>query len=63
MTICETCAASAISTAPTKIRAKSAMAVTRNEEFWVEVIREASRDSDPPPALHRVQKLRAIFRE
>ena len=37
-------------------------AVSDNELFWIEVIRQASRDSDPGPTLKRVQKLRAIFR-
>jgi hypothetical protein len=37
--------------------------ITRHEEFWISVIRQASRDSDPPPTLNRVQKLRALFRE
>jgi hypothetical protein len=60
---CETCGASSISNSSWKLRAGSAIAITRNEEFWIEVIREASCDSDPPPALHRVRKLRAIFRE
>lgn len=37
-------------------------AVTRNEEFWLEVIRQASGDSDPPPNLDQVRRIRAIFR-
>lgn len=37
-------------------------AVTRNEEFWLEVIREASSDSDLPPNLDQVRRIRAIFR-
>lgn len=37
--------------------------ISKHEEFWIEVIRQASRDSDPPPTLERVQKLRALFRE
>jgi hypothetical protein len=39
------------------------MSITRNEEFWIEVIRQASHDTDPPPNLARVQKVRAIFRD
>ncbi|TIV61845.1 MAG: hypothetical protein E5V80_02635 [Mesorhizobium sp.] len=35
--------------------------ITPNERFWIEVIRLASRDSDPAPTLDRVQKLRTIF--
>ena len=38
------------------------VALTRNEEFWIEVIRQASRDADPPPSLDRVRRLRAVFR-
>ena len=37
--------------------------VSKHEEFWIDVIRHASRDTDPPPTLDRVQKLRALFRE
>jgi hypothetical protein len=59
MTGCKTCGAIHVGTFA---RAGSGLEVTRNEEFWLEVIREASRDSDPPPTLHQVQKLRAIFR-
>jgi hypothetical protein len=36
--------------------------LTEHERFWVEVIREASRDSDPPPSLRLVRLLRRIFR-
>jgi hypothetical protein len=36
--------------------------VTRNERFWLEVIRLASWDTDPAPTLEKVQKLRLIFR-
>jgi hypothetical protein len=35
--------------------------ITANERFWLEVIRLASWDSDPPPTLDKVQKLRMIF--
>ena len=35
--------------------------ITTNERFWLEVIRVASRDSDPAPTLERVQKLRMLF--
>lgn len=37
--------------------------VTVNERFWIEIIRLASRDRDPPPTLKRVQQLRLVFRE
>lgn len=37
--------------------------ISKNEEFWIQVIRQATRDSDPPPTLDRVRKLRALFRE
>lgn len=35
--------------------------ITPNERFWLEVIRLASRDSDPAPTLEKVQRLRVIF--
>jgi hypothetical protein len=35
--------------------------LTRNEQFWVEVIRLASHDSDPAPTLAKVQALRRLF--
>jgi len=35
--------------------------ITTNERFWLDVIRLASRDSDPAPTLEKVQKLRMIF--
>jgi hypothetical protein len=35
---------------------------TRNELFWIEVIRTASKDSDPTPTLALAQKLRCMFR-
>lgn len=35
--------------------------ITPNERFWLEVIRLASRDSEPAPTLEKVQKLRMIF--
>jgi len=35
--------------------------VSVNERFWLEVIRLASKDSDPAPTLEKVQKLRLIF--
>jgi hypothetical protein len=35
--------------------------LTRNELFWIEVIRLASHDTDPAPNLERVQALRRIF--
>jgi hypothetical protein len=34
---------------------------TRNEEFWLEVIRQASGDEDPGPSLKTVRQVRAIF--
>jgi hypothetical protein len=39
------------------------IAISRNEEFWIEVIRHASNDSDPPPNLAAVHAIRAIFRQ
>lgn len=36
--------------------------VTANEVFWIQVIRQASGDADPPPTLDRVHQLRAVFR-
>jgi hypothetical protein len=45
-----------------KLAARDAQ-LTKHERFWIEVIREAARDSDPPPSLRRVQELRRIFRE
>jgi hypothetical protein len=60
MTACKTCGESDIGTFTC---AGSGLEVTRNEAFWLEVIREASRDTDPSPTLRRVQKLRAIFRD
>ena len=36
-------------------------ALTANERFWLEVIRLSSWDTDPPPTLERVQKLRQVF--
>lgn len=38
------------------------IAISRNEEFWIEVIRHASGDTDPSPNLVAVQAIRAIFR-
>ncbi len=35
--------------------------LSENERFWLEVIRLASYDRDPPPTLQRVQRLRQIF--
>lgn len=35
--------------------------VTRNEEFWLEVIRAAARDTDPAPDLAKVRAIRRIF--
>jgi hypothetical protein len=35
--------------------------ITENERYWVEVIRLASGDRDPPPTLWRTQALRRIF--
>ena len=43
--------------------AKGGIDLTRNEEIWIEVIRQASRDADPTPTLERVRKVRAILRE
>ena len=35
--------------------------VSRNEMFWLEVIRMASNDTDPMPTLERTQQLRLLF--
>ncbi|TGS92695.1 hypothetical protein EN814_23935 [Mesorhizobium sp. M2D.F.Ca.ET.171.01.1.1] len=35
--------------------------ITPNEIEWIEFIRLASGDTDPPPTLSRVQRLRQIF--
>jgi hypothetical protein len=35
--------------------------LTPNEQFWIEVIRLASHDSDPAPTLAKVQAIRRIF--
>lgn len=35
--------------------------VSRNELFWLEVIRMASNDTDPLPTLERTQQLRLLF--
>lgn len=35
--------------------------ITPNERAWVEFLRLVSADSDPPPTLTRVQRLRAVF--
>lgn len=37
--------------------------LTYTELLWVEVIRQASADSDPPLSLDRVRRVRALFRE
>jgi hypothetical protein len=36
--------------------------ITENERAWIEIIRLASWDQDPPLTLQRVQALRRIFR-
>ena len=35
--------------------------VSRNELFWLEVIRVASNHTDPIPTLERTQQLRLLF--
>ena len=35
--------------------------LSRNECFWIEVIRLASWDTDPAPTLESAQKVRQIF--
>ena len=35
--------------------------ITANERYWIEVIRLASDDGDPPPTLRRTQALRQLF--
>lgn len=42
---------------------KREIAISRNEEFWLEVIRNASGDTDPSPTLATVHAIRAIFRQ
>ncbi len=37
------------------------MPLTPHEQFWIEVIRHASRGTDPVPTLARTQKLRELF--
>lgn len=37
--------------------------VTRHEQFWLDVIRVASRDTDPVPTLAVTQHLRRLFEE
>lgn len=39
----------------------SEIAITSNERNWIEFIRLASGDTDPPPTLDQVQRLRQIF--
>lgn len=35
--------------------------ITENERYWIEVIRLAADDHDPPPTLRRTQALRQLF--
>ncbi|MDW9362497.1 NYN domain-containing protein [Sinorhizobium meliloti] len=35
--------------------------ITANERAWVEFLRLVSADSDPPPTLTRIQRLRGVF--
>jgi hypothetical protein len=35
--------------------------ITENERYWIEVIRLASEDRDPPPTLGLTQALRQLF--
>jgi len=37
--------------------------VTEHERFWLDVIRTASRGTDPTPTLKRTQQLRRLFEE
>jgi len=37
--------------------------ITEHERFWLDVIRIASRETDPAPTLERTQKLRRLFSE
>ena len=37
--------------------------ITASERFWIEIIRLASHDRDPPPTLKQVQQLCSIFCE
>jgi len=36
---------------------------TRNELFWIDVIRTGSQDTDPAPTLALAQELRSLFRD
>lgn len=47
---------------PAPAYADRVIAVSRNEEFWIEVIRHASGDTNPLPNLATVHAIRAIFR-
>lgn len=38
------------------------LTITSNERGWIEFIRLASSDTDPPPTLDQVQRLRQILR-
>ena len=46
----------------TAVPVRAALVVSEHELFWIEVIRQAARNTDSGPTLDRVQKLRAIFR-
>lgn len=35
--------------------------LTVHEQFWLDVIRQATKGTDPPPTLHRTQQLRRLF--
>lgn len=35
--------------------------LTENEMAWIEFLRLITADSDPPPTLARIQRLRALF--
>lgn len=35
--------------------------ITVNERFWIEIIRLATFDRDPPPMLKQVQHMRQVF--
>jgi len=48
---------------PQQLYLKSAAApFSKNEVFWIEVIRQATSDADPAPTLSLVRNLRRVFR-
>lgn len=43
-------------------QALQAAVLTLHEQFWLDVIRSASNNTDPAPTLARAQKLQLMFR-